>query len=103
MEKADNVSVVLGDIGWSDLGTWKSLYEVSDKDDNQNVFDGNVMSFEVRNSIVKTPKDRLVVVQGLDGYIVAEYNNVLMICEKDQEQQVKNFVAEAGKRGEEFV
>jgi mannose-1-phosphate guanylyltransferase len=103
MEKADNVQMVLGNIGWSDLGTWKSLYEVSDKDDNDNVIDGETMLYGVTNSIIKTPKDRLVVVQGLDGYIVAEYDNVLMICEKEQEQFVKNFVADAGKKGSEYI
>jgi mannose-1-phosphate guanylyltransferase len=103
MEKADNVFTVMGDFGWSDLGTWKSLYEVSDKDENNNVVDGQNMLYGVTNSIIKTPKDRLVVVQGLDGYIVAEYDNVLMICEKEQEQFVKNFVADAGKKGNEFV
>ncbi|MBB6001770.1 mannose-1-phosphate guanylyltransferase [Arcicella rosea] len=103
MEKADNVFTVLGNIGWSDLGTWKSLYEVSDKDEDANVVDGATMLYGVKNSIVKTPKDRLVVIQGLDGYIVAEYDNVLMICEKEQEQFVKNFVADATKKGKEFV
>ena len=103
MEKAQNVHVVLSDFGWSDLGTWKSLYEVSEKDANHNVTDGNVMLYDVKNSIVKTPQERLVVVQGLDGYIVAEYDNVLMICEKEQEQRVKDFVNEAKEKGEEFV
>ncbi len=103
MEKADNVHTVLGNIGWSDLGTWKSLYEVSDKDDNENVIDGSTMLYGVKNCIVKTPKERLVVIQGLEGYIVAEYDNVLMICEKEQEQFVKSFVADATKVGKEFV
>ena len=103
MEKADNVYTVMGDFGWSDLGTWKSLYEISEKDENENVVDGETMLYGVTNSIIKTPKDRLVVVQGLDGYIVAEYDNVLMICEKEQEQFVKNFVADAGKKGKEFI
>ncbi len=103
MEKADNVYTVMGDFGWSDLGTWKSLYEVSEKDENENVVDGKTMLYGVTNSIIKTPKNRLVVVQGLDGYIIAEYDNVLMICEKEQEQFVKNFVADAGKKGIEFI
>jgi mannose-1-phosphate guanylyltransferase len=103
MEKAENVYTVMGDFGWSDLGTWKSLYEVSEKDNNENVVDGETMLYGVTNSIIKTPKDRLVVVQGLDGYIIAEYDNVLMICEKEQEQFVKNFVADAGKKGSEFI
>ena len=103
LEKAQNVSVVLGDLGWSDLGTWKSLYEVSPKDEKSTVVDGNVILYDVKNTIIKTPKERLVVVQGLDGYIVAEYDNVLMICQKEQEQQVKQFVADAGKVAKEFV
>ncbi|MBO0932856.1 mannose-1-phosphate guanylyltransferase [Fibrella aquatilis] len=103
MEKADNVHVVLSDFGWSDLGTWKSLYEVSDKSDDLNVVDGHILLYDTRNCIIKTPKDRLVVVNGLDGYIVAEYDNVLMICRKEEEQKVKEFVADAKERGNEFV
>lgn len=103
MEKAKNVFVVLSDFGWSDLGTWKSLYEVSDKNDDLNVIDGHIMLYDTKNCIIKTPKDRLVVVNGLDGFIVAEYDNVLMICRKEEEQKVKNFVADAKERGTEFV
>ncbi len=103
MEKASNVYVVLSDFGWSDLGTWKSLYEVSDKNDDLNVIDGHIMLYDTKNCIIKTPKDRLVVVNGLDGYIVAEYDNVLMICRKEEEQKVKAFVADAKERGTEFV
>ena len=103
MEKAENVFVVLSDIGWSDLGTWKSLYDVSDKDEDKNVLDGNIMLYDTQNCIIKTPQERLVVVNGLDGYIVAEYDNVLMICRKDDEQKVKEFVAAAGTKGKEFV
>ena len=95
MEKADNVHVVLSNFGWSDLGTWKSLYEVSEKDENENVIDGNLILHNTTNSIIKTPKDKLVVVNGLDGFIVAEYDGVLLICKKEDEQKVKEFVAEA--------
>lgn len=94
MEKADNVSVLLCDIGWSDLGTWKSLYEISDKDNNGNVLEGNIKVYNTQNCIFKTPKDRLVVAEGLSDFIVAEYDNVLMICPKEQEQKVKEFVAD---------
>ena len=103
MEKAHNVYVVLSDFGWSDLGTWKSLYEASDKNEDFNVIDGHIMLYDTKNCIIKTPKDRLVVVNGLDGYIVAEYDNVLMICRKEEEQKVKSFVADAKERGAEFV
>ncbi|QJW91926.1 mannose-1-phosphate guanylyltransferase [Spirosoma taeanense] len=103
MEKAGNVYVVLSDFGWSDLGTWKSLYEVSDKNADQNVVDGHVMLYDTKNCIIKTPKDRLVAINGLDGFIVAEYDNVLMICRKEDEQKVKAFVADAKEQGAEFV
>jgi mannose-1-phosphate guanylyltransferase len=103
MEKADEVYVVLSDFGWSDLGTWKSLYDISDKDENGNVLDGNTMTYETRDCIVKTPKDRLVVTYGLEGFIVAEYDNVLLICKKEEEQRVRDFVADAKNRGAEYV
>lgn len=99
MEKAENVFMVPSDIGWSDLGTWKSLYEVKSKDSDDNVIDGNVVTYDVKDCMIKTPKDRLVVVQGLQGYIVAEYDNVLMICNKQEEQKVKKFVEDIKKQG----
>ena len=103
MEKASNVHVVLSDFGWSDLGTWKSLYEASDKNADQNVIDGHVMLYDTKNCIIKTPKNRLVAINGLDGFIVAEYDNVLMICRKEDEQKVKIFVADAKQQGAQFV
>jgi mannose-1-phosphate guanylyltransferase len=104
MEKASNVRVVLSDFGWSDLGTWKSLYDVSVKDEvNQNVLDGHILTYETRQCIIKTPQERLVVVRGLEGYIVAEYDNVLMICPLKEEQQVKDFVEDAQKINKNFV
>ncbi|MCF0043554.1 mannose-1-phosphate guanylyltransferase [Dyadobacter fanqingshengii] len=103
MEKADNVHVVLSNFGWSDLGTWKSLYEVSEKDANLNVTDGNLILHNTTNSIIKTPMDKLVVVNGLDGFIVAEYDGVLLICKKEDEQKVKEFVAEAKELDVKYV
>ncbi len=103
MEKADNVYVILSDFGWSDLGTWKSLYEVSDKDENENVITGRLILHDTKNCIIKTPEEKLVVVNGLEGFIVAEYDNVLLICKKDDEQRVKDFVAEAKFLGARFV
>ncbi|MEY3411425.1 MAG: mannose-phosphate guanylyltransferase [Bacteroidota bacterium] len=98
MEKADNVHVLLCEFGWSDLGTWKSLFESQEKNRENNVLDGNIMTYNTTNSIIKTPKNKLVVVQGLDGYIVAEYDDVIMICKKDEEQKVKDFVADVKAR-----
>jgi mannose-1-phosphate guanylyltransferase len=104
MEKVDNVYVLLADIGWSDLGTWNSLYTINEKDDNGNVVDGEVLLYDTKDCIIKTPKERLVVLQGLDDYIVAEYDNVLMICKKGEEQRVKEFMAEAkSKKGPDYI
>lgn len=104
MEKASNVFVIPSDFGWSDVGTWKSVYELSEKDTASNVVDGNVMLYDATNCIVKTPKDKLVVVEGLDNFIVAEYNNVLMICKLENEQRVREFVADARNlKGEKFI
>ncbi len=104
MEKVDNVYVVLSDIGWSDLGTWNSLYTIGEKNSDGNVVDGETMLYDTKNCIIKTPKDRLVVVQGLEDYIVAEYDNVLMICKKDEEQKVKEFMSDAkAKKGVGYI
>ncbi|MCU0447725.1 MAG: mannose-1-phosphate guanylyltransferase [Microscillaceae bacterium] len=106
MEKAyqdEMVYVVLSEFDWSDLGTWKSLYEESEKNEDKNVITGNVMAYEVKNCIIKTSKDKLVVVQGLEDYIVAEFDDVVLICKKDEEQKVKDFVADAKSKGAKFV
>ena len=102
MEKSRDVKVVLADIGWSDLGTWKSLYEVQEKDDNQNVVDANALLYDSSANIIKASPDKLVVVNGLKDYIIVEDGNVLMICPKDKEQDVKKFVEDATARGEEY-
>jgi mannose-1-phosphate guanylyltransferase len=102
MEKAREVKVILADIGWSDLGTWKSLHEINEKDENQNAVDANVMLYETANCIIKAPKDKLVVIHGLSNYIVAEHGNVLLICPKEQEQKVKQFVEDATKLDPNF-
>lgn len=103
MEKAENVFVIPANFGWSDLGTWKSLYELSPKDENHNSLQGNILSYDTENCIVRAPKERLIVIQGLNNFIVAEYDNVLMICSKDEEQRVREFVAAAEKRDKKFV
>lgn len=103
MEKAHNVYVVQSDLGWSDLGTWKSLYDVSEKDEQQNATDGKLILYETNNCIIKTPKNKLVVVQGLEGYIIAENDGVLMICKIEEEQRVRDFVADAKLLGNQYI
>lgn len=92
MEKASNVYVCLGDFSWSDLGSWASVHEISEKDEDNNVIRANAMIYETRNTIVKGADDRLIVVQGLDGFLVGEFGNVFIVCEKDKEEQFRRFV-----------
>ncbi len=93
MEKADNVYVLCSDFGWSDLGTWGSLYEHSDKDELGNTSDcENVNLYEVKNTIVRTEGCKTIVVQGLEDYIVVDSDKVLLVCKKEEEQRIKQFV-----------
>ncbi len=94
MEKASNVFVLPSNFGWSDLGTWKSLYETKEKDESQNLVDGKVMLSSTTNCVIKSDKDKLLVVHGLDNFIVVQHEDVVMICKKDEEQEVKNFVTD---------
>jgi mannose-1-phosphate guanylyltransferase len=105
MEKADNVFVRSSLIGWSDLGTWGSLYTHIPKDEHYNAIVGkNVMIYDSSNCIVNVPKDKLVVIQGLDDCIVVESDNILLICRKQDEQQIKTFVNDVKiEKGEKFV
>lgn len=93
MEKAENVYVVLSDFGWSDLGTWGALYTHLDKDENNNAILGeHVHVYDSKDCVVRMPKDKLVVIQGLDDYIVVEEKGVLLVCKKQEEQRIKQFV-----------
>lgn len=104
MEKADNVFVVLGDFGWSDLGNWESLHELSDKGEDGLVAGKNVLAYESHNCIVHVPDDRLVVIKGLDGYVVAEEENALLICPKEAERELRDIVSDVKKKkGEQFL
>ena len=95
MEKAEEIFVCPADFGWSDLGTWGSLHQQSHKDLYGNVCIGQDISMlESHNCIVHTTQEKKVVVQGLDGYIVAEKNDVLLICKMSEEQRIKQFSGE---------
>ena len=105
MEPAENVYVLAADFGWSDLGTWGSLYENRPKDDLGNTVVGrNVMLYDSSNCIVNMPKDKLVVLEGLNDYIVVESDNVLLVCRKTDEQQIRQFVNDVMlEKGEKYV
>ena len=105
MEKADNVYVISADIGWSDLGTWGSIYTHLDHDKKHNAIIGkNVIMYESEECIVSVPKEKLVVLQGLKGYIVVESNDTLLICRKSDEQKIKQIVTDIKlEKGDKYV
>jgi mannose-1-phosphate guanylyltransferase len=93
MEKASNVYVLCADFGWSDLGTWGSLYEISEKDEKKNVnLQDTIVHYNSTNNIVTVSENKLAVIEGLDGYIVAETDDVLLICKKEEEQKIRQVV-----------
>lgn len=94
MEKADNVYVWLCTFPWSDLGSWNSLHDNSQRDENNNAVDADSLIYETRNSVIKGPKDKLIVVQGLNGYLVGAFDNVVIVCEKEKEELFRRLVSD---------
>jgi len=105
MEKAKNVYVLSAEFGWSDLGTWKSLYEQLPHDEKGNAVVGShTMLDHTSNCIVNIPKNKLAVIQGLENFIIVDTEQVLLICPKDDEQQIRNLVNDVKlKKGEKYV
>ena len=106
LDKNENVYVMKCDFGWADLGMWHSIYESMSKGDGDNVVIGSkVIAEDSRNNIIKLPDDHLGIINGLDGYIVAEKGNVLLICRKeDSSALIRKYVNEVQvKYGEEFI
>jgi mannose-1-phosphate guanylyltransferase len=105
MEKADNVYVIPASFGWSDLGTWNSAWDNMEKDYFENAVAGdNVIVFDTNKSVVHVPDEKLVVLQGLDDFIVVDTKDVLLICTKDKEQEIKEYVAEVKRnKGDRFL
>lgn len=95
MEKADNVYVRCGEFGWSDVGTWGSVYQHSRKDRYANAVPSEgCYLYDTRSSIVQLPKDKIAVISGLKEYIVVDTEDVLMICPRSEEQSIKKFIDE---------
>lgn len=105
MEKADNVYVIPSSFGWSDLGTWNSAYENLEKDYLANAVAGdNVVVIDATKCVVKAPNDKLLVLQGLDDFIVVDTKDVLLICKRDKEQDIKEYVAELKRsKGDHYL
>jgi mannose-1-phosphate guanylyltransferase len=98
MEKADNVYVWLSTFPWSDLGSWNSLHDNSQRDENNNAVTAESLIYETRNSVIKGPKDKLIVVQGLNGYLVGAFDNVVIVCEKEKEELFRRLVSDLKSR-----
>jgi mannose-1-phosphate guanylyltransferase len=105
MEKADNVYIIPSSFGWSDLGTWGSAYDNLGKDYLENAVAGdNVVVIDATKNMVHADNKKLVLLQGLDDFIVVDTKDVLMICKKDKEQEIKQYVAEIKRsRGDKFL
>jgi mannose-1-phosphate guanylyltransferase len=105
MEKADNVYVIPSSFGWSDLGTWNSAYDLLNKDHHENALAGdNILALDAKRCMVHTPNGKLVVLQGLNDFIVVDTSDVLLICRKDKEQEIKEFVSEVKRhKGERYL
>jgi mannose-1-phosphate guanylyltransferase len=106
MEKASNVYVLPSEFGWSDLGTWASIYQLADKDyvGNAVIPSEKVIMYDSSNCMVNVPGEKLVILQGLHDFIVVESNNSLLICPRDQEQNIKQVVADVkNKFGTKYI
>jgi mannose-1-phosphate guanylyltransferase len=104
MEKTPDAYVICSDFGWSDIGTWESLYQNSRLTFDQNVANENTFAYNTTGTIIKVPSDKLVVVEGLKDYIVVESDNVLLICRRENEQNIKQFVEDVKlKKGNKFI
>ena len=105
MEKADNVYIIPSSFGWSDLGTWASAYDNLEKDYLDNAVAGsNVMIIDATKNMIHADNNKLVLIQGLDDFIVVDTEDVLLICKKDKEQAIKDYVAEVKRnKGDRFL
>ena len=105
MEKADNVYLIPSSFGWSDLGTWNSAYENLEKDNLENAVAGdNVIIVDASRCMVHAPNDKLVLLQGLDKFIVVDTSDVLLICHREKEQEIKEYVAEVKRnKGDQYL
>jgi mannose-1-phosphate guanylyltransferase len=105
MEKADNVYIMPSSFGWSDLGTWASAFQNLEKDYLENAVVGdNVMIIDATNNLVHASNKKLILLQGLNDYVVVDTKDVLLICKKDKEQEIKEYVAEVKRnKGDKFL
>lgn len=105
MEKAENVYVYCADFGWSDLGTWSSLFDNYPKTEQQNVLThDNILTYETRNTVITTTPNKMTAIHGLDDFIVAETSDALLICKKSEEERIREIINDIKfKKGDEYI
>lgn len=105
MERADNVYVMVGEFGWADIGTWDTLYGTLPKDSDGNVFIGcNTLKYDCHNNMVSLPKGKLLVIQDIDDLVIVDEGNILMVCKRGNEKDIRKFLNDAKmKLGDKFV
>jgi mannose-1-phosphate guanylyltransferase len=103
MEQSDQVYIIPTEFGWSDLGSWNGLHVLKKKDLENNVVEGNAILYDTKNSYIKVNSEKLIIVQGLDKYLINESDNVILICKLDAEKKFREFVANAKKKGKDFI
>lgn len=104
MEKAENVYVVPGEFGWSDLGSWNALHEIKDKDENNNVIEGSVLTYDSKDNYIKGSKEKLTVIQGTEGFLIADFDDVLLVCKKEDSSVFRDFITDAkANKGEKYI
>ncbi len=104
MERSDNVWVRCSDLGWSDIGTWGSLYQYASKDECGNTYSSDTFTFDTENCVIKTPEGKVAVIEGLKDYIVVDTPDVLMVCPKSAEQNIKRYIETVKfTKGEEHI
>lgn len=108
LEKAKNVYVIPADLGWSDLGTWTSVYENADKDDNQNAVQSKqpILTYSSTGNVIRLKNtNKAVIIDGLENYIIVDTDKALLICPLDNDQLIKDYVLDlkSFKKGDKFM
>lgn len=106
LEKANNVYVIPADLGWSDLGTWTSVYQNAVKNDENNAINSkDVLTYNAKGNIIRIKKNKAVIIDGLKNYIIVDTDKALLICPRDHDQMIKNYVLDLKslKKGDRFM
>ncbi len=104
MERAKSVYVRVGEFGWSDVGTWGSLYQLSQKDQDENAACDGAYLYDTHRTLVSLPEGKVAVLSGLDDFIVIDTDDVLMVCPRSEEQSIKRFIDEVKyHEGDKFI